>query len=82
MLLLMFGYNSSLITFVYLFGMPLLGQLSFIQVQVVVTAFVAVLQLLFWRLLGLKKALKGIFVAQLCVCVTLIIVYLIYYNVS
>ncbi len=78
----MFSYNGSLITFVYLFGMPLLGQLSFVHIQVVAMAFIVFMQLLFWRLLGLKKALKGIFVAQLCVCVTLIVVYLTYYNVS
>ncbi len=82
MLLLMFGYNVLLIAFVCFFGMPLLGQVSFVHVQEVVMAFVVVMQLLFWHLLGLRKALKGILVAQLCVCVTLIIVYLIYYNVN
>lgn len=82
MLIGMFFSNSLMVFGVYIFGQTLISQLALYQVFALSACIVAVMQYIWWRMLGLTSELKGVLLAQLCVCATLLVSYTLYYLVN
>lgn len=79
---LLFFINGLISMGAYFLGKTLMAYIDEIPTYLSVASEAVLLQLLFWSALVDKRALRAILVAQICVCVTLIGVYLIYYLVK